>query len=72
MGVVPRQPNQEYYLSQKKVSCLGFGIYYVDKDTIQVKCLNIDIISDYEGSTAQDVVKNFKKVMSLDKFKEID
>ena len=49
LGVVPRQPNNEFYLSQKKVSCLGFGIYYVDKDTQQTKCLDIDIISDYEG-----------------------
>ena len=72
LGIGPRQPNQEFYLSQKKVSCLGFGIYYVKKNTNQICCIDIDLISDYEGSTAQDVINNFKFVMSLDIFKEHD
>ena len=71
LGVGPRQLNKEYFLSTKKVSCLGFGVYYVNKITNQINCLEIDLISDYEGSTAQDVIKNFKYIMNLPEFKEI-
>ena len=71
LGIGPRQLNKEFFLSTKKVSCLGFGIYYLNNLTNQINCLEIDLISDYEGSTAQDVIKNFKFVMNLPRFKAI-
>ena len=59
-------------MSKKKVSCLGFGIHYVNKKTNEINRYDFDLISDYEGSTAQDVIKNFKYIISLKNFQEID
>lgn len=53
---------------------LGFGIYYLDKSTGYdfVNCSNIDIISDYQGQTAFDLIRAFKFVMELQIFKDLD
>ena len=37
-----------------------------------VNCLNIDVVTDYEGMTATDLIRIFKHVMSLPEFKQID
>ena len=38
----------------------------------KVECKNFDIISDYEGSTAQDLIRCFRFLRQLDEFKNID
>ena len=53
---------------------MGFGIYYVDIRAGYkfVNCLNIDVISDYDGSTASDLIRTFKFIMQLEEFKKVD
>ena len=68
----PKKLNGEHFeRGKKKVSCLGFGVYYVNEFTNKIQCLNIDIISDHEGSTAGDLKRCFKFLMKLDIFKKI-
>ena len=51
---------------------MGFGIYYVDirEGYKFVNCLNIDVISDYDGSLASDLIRTFKFIKQLDEFKK--
>jgi hypothetical protein len=75
LGKGPRQLNGEYYEGEKKkVYVLGFGIYYVDNSRRFpfVNLLNIDVISDYDGTKAPDVIKIFKHIMTLPQFIEVD
>ena len=53
---------------------MGFGIYHIDtRNGFKfVNCLNIDVISDYDGSTANDLIRTFKFIMQLEEFKKID
>ncbi len=37
-----------------------------------MNCLNIDVISDYEGQTANDLIRCFNHVMEMDEFKDVD
>jgi hypothetical protein len=76
LGKGHRQVNAEFYdVNKKKVVCLGFGVYYVDKSDPNnpfVNCMNIDVISDHEGQTASDMIRAFKHVMELPSFKNVD
>jgi hypothetical protein len=57
IGLSPRQPSEEYY-NQKQRSILGFGIYHWVED--EIKCQNVDIISDILDQTAFSVISCFK------------
>ena len=46
-------------------------MYYLNEVTNSVECLNIDIISDYEGSTAGDLKRCFRFLMQLERFKKV-
>ncbi len=76
LGQGPRQWGSEFFEgNKKKVLCLGFGIFFVDRTPQNqpfVNVLNIDIITDYEGQDAGDVTRIFKHVMLLPEFIEID
>ena len=51
---------------------MGFGIHYHDPVKNEINCLNTDIISDFDGSSAIDLIRAFKFLMSLDSFKSIE
>jgi hypothetical protein len=75
LGLGPRQLNSEFYeADKKKVYVLGFGIYHVDKSRNYpfVNLLNIDVISDYDGQKATDVIKIFKHIMTTPEFIQVD
>jgi hypothetical protein len=75
LGKGSRVLNSEFYdANKKKVICLGFGIYYFDKsgDREFVNCLNIDVISDYDGQEASDLIRVFRHVMNLPQYKKVD
>ena len=57
IGLSPRQLSEEYY-EQRQRTVLGFGIYYRVGD--EVKCLNIDIISDVLEQSAYAAVSCFR------------
>ena len=57
IGLSPRQPTEEYY-NQRQRTFLGFGIYYKEGD--QVKCLNVDIVSDVLEQGGFTVVSCFR------------
>ena len=44
----------------------------VDKTSHAINCLNIDLVSDYDGSTAGDLIRCFKFLMDLEEFKNVD
>ena len=72
LGYGSRVLNQEWFESNKKrVTCLGFGIHYLDSFQNEIKCLNIDIISDFDGSSAIDLIRAIKYIMNLESFKAI-
>lgn len=75
LGSSPRQLNSEFYeAGTKKAICLGFGINFADERNGSkfVNCLNIDVISDYEGETASDLIRIFRHVMNLEEFKKVE
>lgn len=46
-----------------------------DADLLEFKfvnCLNIDVVTDYEGMTSSDLIRIFKHIMNLNEFKKID
>jgi hypothetical protein len=84
LGKGPRVPNADFFqANKKKLSFLGFGVYYVNEHSKiengqlirtqfkSVKCLNIDVISDYDGTKAYDMIRTFKHVMNLPQFSNI-
>jgi hypothetical protein len=75
LGEGPRLLNADFFeCNKKRVNCLGFGVYYLDKSKSEpsVSCLNIDVISDYERQKATDVIRVFKHLMELPEFKQVD
>jgi hypothetical protein len=65
----PRATNTQWY-NQKQASCLGFGIYY--KEEMNIKCLNIDIISDSLEQDANAVIRGFEFMRQLNIFKRFE
>jgi hypothetical protein len=65
----PRATNTQWY-NQKQASCLGFGIYYKNENSI--KCLNIDIISDCLEQDANAVIRAFEFIRNLNIFKKFE
>ena len=57
IGMSPRQINREFYNQQQR-SVLGFGLYYRVDDN--VKCINIDLISDVLEQSGYTVVSSFR------------
>jgi hypothetical protein len=80
LGKSPRQLNSYFFDNdKKKVICLGIGVHFVDTHIEKsgrsfkfVNCLNIDVISDYDGQKASDVIRIFRYVMQLPEFKQVD
>jgi hypothetical protein len=68
-GLSPRATNDEYY-RQKQSSILGFGIYY--KNENDLKCLNIDVVSDCLEQDASAIIRAFDFVRSLDIFQRFN
>ena len=57
IGMSPRQINREFYNQQQR-SVLGFGLYYRVDDN--VKCINVDLISDVLEQSGYTVVSSFR------------
>jgi hypothetical protein len=75
LGTGPRLLNADWYThNKKKATCCSFGVYYLHTDgtAARVRLRNIDVISDFEGSKAADLIRLFRHVMSLDFFKQVD
>jgi hypothetical protein len=75
LGEGPRQLGSEYFVGYKKVNCLGFGIFYVDRSDAQnhfINSINFDIISDYHGQEAIDVIIIFEHILTRPEFQMVD
>ena len=72
MGEGPDQQNHEWFdRDKKKVSFIGFGIYYWNEETQTINCKNKDVVSDFEGMKSIDTIRLFKFVMGLKEFKAV-
>ncbi len=76
LGEGPRQLETEYFVCYIKVTCLGIGIFYVDKSDPEkpfINCVNIDVISDYTTANVSiDAIIQFEHVMKMPAFQEVD
>jgi hypothetical protein len=45
VGIGPREIGSDFY-NRKQVSLLGFGLYYADQETKDIKCIHVDLVTD--------------------------